>query len=97
MLQNRDPVYQAAQRTHPVRWSDVTRNWTKIARVTLNGGPAGTQSAATANRRTARTRSCDRDDLSRHAEGRLIETGRSHSGSPHGSDVTPIVDPSATV
>lgn len=97
MLQNRDQLYQVAQRTHPARWSGVTRNWTRIARVTLNGGPAGALSAGTAIRRTASAHSCDRDDLSRHAESWLIETGRAHSGPTHGSDVTPIVDPRATV
>jgi DNA replication protein DnaC len=39
-------------------------------------------------------------DLKSHVNGRLIETGRAHlgrSGSPHGSDGSPIVDPRPTV
>lgn len=97
MLQHRDRVYQAAQRTHPARWSGTTRNWTRIARVTLNGGTDGLLSAATAHRQTARTHVCDRDDLSRHTEDRLIEAGRAHSDPTHGSDGAPIVVPRATV
>ena len=97
MLQHRDRVYQAAQRTHPARWSGATRNWTRIARVTLNGGKDGLPSAVTAHRQTARTRVCDRDDLSRPTEDRLIEAGQAHSDPTHGSDGAPIVDPRATV
>lgn len=97
MLQHRDRVYQAAQRTHPARWSGTTRNWTRIARVTLNGGKDGLPSAATAHRQTARTRVCDRDDLSRHTEDRLIEAGHAHSDPTHGSDGAPIVVSRATV
>jgi transposase InsO family protein len=97
MLQHRDRVYQAAQRTHPARWSGTTRNWTRIARVTLNGGKDGLPSAATAHRHTARTRVCDRDDLSRHTEDRLIEAGHAHSDPTHGSDGAPIVVSRATV
>jgi transposase InsO family protein len=97
MLQHRDRVYQAAQRTHPARWSGATRNWTRIARVTLNGGKDGLPSTATAHHQTARTRVCDRDDLSRHTEARLIEAGQAQSGPTHGSDGSPIVVPRATV
>jgi putative transposase len=97
MLQHRDRVYQAAQRTHPARWSGAIRNWTRIARVTLNGGKDGLPSAATAHRPPARTRVCDRDDLSRHTEDRLIEAGQAHSDPTHGSDSAPIVVPRATV
>jgi hypothetical protein len=92
ILHNRDCVYHAAQRTHPLRWSGATRNWTKIARVTLNGGQTGTRSV-----RTASNRSRDGDPgMSRHAAGRLIETGRALPGPTHGSDGPPIVDPRAT-
>ena len=98
ILHNRARVYHAAQRTHPARWSGATRNWTKIARVTLNGVQAGARSVRTANRRMASGRSRDRDpDRSLHGEGRLIETERAHPGPTHGSDVSPIVDPRATV
>ena len=93
ILHNRARVYHAAQRTHPSRWSGATRNWTKIARVTLNGMQPGTRSV-----RTASTRSRDRDPrMSRHAEGRMIETGRALPGPTHGSSVPPIVDPRPTV
>ena len=97
ILDHRDRVYHAAQRTHPSRWSGATRNWTKIARVTLNGVKDGVPSATTEHRRTASGLSHGRD-LERfpQAEGQLIETGRAHSGPTHGSDVTPIVDPRAT-
>ena len=97
MLANRARVYQAAQRTHPARWSGATRNWTRIARVTLNGGKDDLPSAATAHRQTARTRVCDRDDLSRPTEDRLIEAGEAQSDPTHGSDGAPIVVPRATV
>ena len=53
IVHNRARVYHAAQRTHPSRWSGATRNWTKIARVTLNGWKAGARSVRLANRRTA--------------------------------------------
>jgi hypothetical protein len=97
ILANRARVYHAAQRTHPSRWSGATRNWTKIARVTLNGLKEGVPSATTEHRRTASGRSRDRDrERFPQAEGQLIETGRAHPGSTHGSDVTPIVDPRAT-
>jgi putative transposase len=98
ILDNRARVYHAAQRTHPTRWSGATRNWTKIARVTLNGLKEGAPSATTANRRTASERSCDRDPKRfLQAEGWLIETRRAHPGPTHGSDGQPIVDPKATV
>jgi transposase InsO family protein len=98
ILHNRARVYHAAQRTHPSRWSGATRNWTKIARVTLNGVKAGVPSATTEPRRTTSGRSRDRD-LERfpQAEGQLIETGRAHPDPTYGSDVTPTVDPRATV
>jgi putative transposase len=93
ILHHRDRVYHAAQRTHPLRWSGATRNWTKIARVTLNGGQTGTRSV-----RTASNHSRDGDPgMSRHAAGRLIETGRALPGPTHGSDSPPIVDPRAMV
>ncbi len=98
MLHNRDRVYQAAQRTHPARWSGATRNWRRIARVTLNGVKDGTPSTTTEHRHTTSGRSRDRDPgMSRHADGQLIETGRAHSGPTHGSDVMSIVDPRARV
>jgi transposase InsO family protein len=98
ILHNRDRVYHAAQRTHPSRWSGATRNWTRIARVTLNGVNDGARSVRKANRRTVSGRSCDRDpERSPQAEGRLIETGRAHPGPTHGSDGPRIVDPRATV
>jgi len=98
MLQHRDRVYQAAQRTHPARWSGATRNWTRIARVTLNGGKDGLPSATTEPCRTGsghgpghdRTRSLQTAD-------RLITARRAHSGPTHGSDGSPIVVPRATV
>ena len=93
ILDHRDRVYHAAQRTHPSRWSGATRNWTKIARVTLNGGQTGTRFMRTASNRS---RDCD-PGMSRHAEGRLIETGRALPGPAHGSDSPPIVDPRAMV
>jgi len=93
ILHTRDRVYHAAQRTHPLRWSGATRNWTRIERVTLNGMQIGTRSV-----RTASGRSRDRDpERSPHAEGRLIETGGAHPGPTHGSDGPPIVAPRATV
>lgn len=98
MLHNRVRVYQAAQRTHPARWSGATRNWTRIARVTLNGVQDGTPSTTTEHRRTAS--GCSRDrDLERppQVENPLIETGRAHFDPTHGSDGPPIVDPRATV
>ena len=49
ILDNRARVYHAAQRTHPSRWSGTTRNWTKIARVTLNGVKESALSATTEN------------------------------------------------
>ena len=98
ILDHRDRVYHAAQRTHPSRWSGATRNWTKIARVTLNGVKEHAPSVTMAHRRTASSRSRDRDaERSPHAEGRLIETGRAHPGPTHGSDLSPIVDSRATV
>lgn len=98
ILHNRARVYHAAQRTHPSRWSGATRNWTKIARVTLNGVNNGARSVCTANHRMASGRSCDRDpDLSLHGNDRLIETERAHPGPTHGSDVSLIVDPRPTV
>jgi transposase InsO family protein len=96
-LQNRDRVYQAAQRTHPTRWSGTTRNWTKIARVTLNGVKEGAPSSTTENCRTASSRSRHRcPERSLQAEGQLIGTGRAHPGPTPGSDGPPIVDPGAT-
>jgi putative transposase len=92
ILHHRDRVYHAAQRTHPSRWSGATRNWTKIARVTLNGVKEDTRSVRTAS---GRSRDCDREQFPQ-AEGRLIETGRAHFDPTSGSDVTPIVDPRAT-
>jgi transposase InsO family protein len=93
ILDHRARVYHAAQCTHPSRWSGATRNWTRIARVTLNGGQTGTRSV-----RTASNRSRDRDpEGSPQAEGRLIETGRALPGPTHGSDGASIVDPRATV
>jgi hypothetical protein len=59
MLHNRDRVYQAAQHTHPARWSGATSIWTRIARVTLNGVNACTRSTTTEHRRTAS--GCSRD------------------------------------
>jgi transposase InsO family protein len=53
ILHHRTRVYRAAQHTHPSRWSGATRNWARIARVTLNGLKEGERSDATANRRTA--------------------------------------------
>lgn len=97
ILHNRARVYHAAQRTHSSRWSGATRNWARIARVTLNGGNHGARSVRPANRRMASGRAGDRDpDLSLHGEGRLIETERAHPGPTHGADVLPIVDPRAT-
>ena len=93
ILHNRARVYHAAQRTHPSRWSGATRNWTRIARVTLNGKQDDARSVRTANRRTASGRSRDRDpERSPQAD----ETGRAHPGSAHGSDGPPIGDPRAT-
>lgn len=98
ILHNRDRVYQAAHRTHPARWSGATRNWTRIARVTLNGVKDGTPSTTTEHRRTASDCSRDRTrERFPQAENQLIETERAHSGPTHGSDVTSIVDPRATV
>ena len=51
ILHNRDRVYQAAQRTHPSRWSGATRNWTRIACGTLNGLNEGVRSVSMANHR----------------------------------------------
>jgi putative transposase len=98
ILANRARVYHAAQRTHPSRWSGATRNWTKIARVTLNWVKNGVEAATTESRRTANGRSRDpeRERFPR-AEGQRIETGRAHFDPTPGSDVTPIVDPRATV
>lgn len=97
ILHRRDRVYHAAQRTHPTRWSGATRNWTRIARVTLNGIQDGARSVRTANRRTASGRARARDpERSYQVEGRRIETGRVHPGPTHGSDGPPIVDPRAT-
>ena len=97
ILDHRARVYHAAQRTHPSRWSGATRNWTKIARVTLNGVKDGAPSATMESRRTANDRSRDRElEQFSQAEGQLIETGRARSGPTHGSDVTSIVDPRAT-
>lgn len=85
-------MYHAAQRTHPSRWSGATRDWTKIARVTLNGVKEDTRSV-----RTASGHSRDRDpERSPHAEGQRIETGRVHPDPTYGSGVMPIVDPRAT-
>jgi hypothetical protein len=98
ILHNRDRVYHAAQHTHPSRWSGTTRNWTKIACVTLNGVKEHAPSATTERHRMASNRSRDRDpEMPRQAEGRLIETGRAHPSPTHGSDGPPIVDPRATV
>jgi transposase InsO family protein len=98
ILDHRDRVYHAAQRTHPSRWSGGTRNWTKIARVTLNGVKEGVPSATTEHGRTASGHSPGHDlERSPQVEGRLIETGRALPGPTHGLDVTPIVDPRATV
>ena len=98
ILHNRDRVYHAAHHTHPSRWSGATRNWTKIACVTLNGLKTGALSATTERHRMARNRSRDRDpEMPRQVEGRLIETGRAHPGPTHGSDGPPIVVPRATV
>jgi len=97
MLHNRDRVYQVAQRTHPARWSGATRNWTRIARVTLNGVKDRTPSTTTAPRCTASGCSHDRTrERFPQAESQLIEPGRVHSGPTHGSDMTSIVDPRAT-
>jgi transposase InsO family protein len=85
-------VYHAAQRTHPSRWSGATRDWTKIARVTLNGVKEDTRSVRTAS---GRSRDCDREQFPQ-AEGQRIETGRVHPDPTYGSGVMPIVDPSAT-
>ena len=93
ILDHRVRVYHAAQRTHPARWSGATRNWTKIARVTLNGVKEGAPSVRTAS---SRLRDCDREQFPQ-AEGQRIETGRAHFDPTPGSDVTPIVDPRATV
>ena len=51
ILHHRDGVYHAAQRTHPSRWSGATRNWTKIARVTLNDGSSRNRAVAKRDRR----------------------------------------------
>ena len=76
-LHHRARVYHVAPRTHPSRWAGATRNWTRIARVTLNGTQADARSVRTANRRTASGRARARDpERSPQAEGRLIETGR---------------------
>jgi transposase InsO family protein len=92
ILAHRAQVYHAAQCTHPSRWSGATRNWTKIARVTLNGVKEGAPSV-----RTAHGRSCDPErERFPQAEGQRIETGRAHFDPTPGSDVTPIVDPRAT-
>lgn len=93
ILAHRARVYHAAPRTHPSRWSGATRNWTKIARVTLNGVKAGAPSVRTAS---SRLRDDEREQFPQ-AEGQLIETGRAHSGPTHGSGGTPIVDPRTTV
>jgi hypothetical protein len=98
ILANRAQVYHAAQCTHPSRWSGATRNWTKIARVTLNGVKNGVEAATPEPRRTANGRSRDPErDRFPQAEGQLIETGQAHFDPTPGSDVTPIVDPRATV
>ena len=98
ILDQRDHVYHAAPLSPPARWSGATRNWTKIARVTLNGVKEGTPSATTESRRTASGHSPGHDlERSPQAEGQLIETGRAHSGPTHRSDVTSIVDFRATV
>ena len=98
MLHHRDRVYHAAQHTHPARWSGATRNWTRIARVTLTGVKDRTPSTTTAPRCTAsgcsHDRTCERFP---QAESQRIEPGRVHSGPTHGSDMTSIVDPRATV
>ena len=92
ILDHRARVYHAGQRTHPSRWSGATRNWTKIARVTLNGVKEDIRSV-----RTASGHSRDRDpERSPHAEGQRIETGRVHPDPTYGSGVMPIVDPRAT-
>jgi transposase InsO family protein len=97
ILAHRARVYHAAQRTHPLRWSGATRNWTKIARVTLNGVKEGAPSVTTEPRRTASGRSRDRDrEWSPQAEGQLIETGQAHLDPTPGSDGSSIVDPRAT-
>jgi len=97
ILANRARVYHAAQRTHPTRWSGATRNWTKIARVTLNGVKNGVPDATTEPRRTASGRSRDLE-LERfpQAEGQRIETGQAHLDPTPGSDGSSIVDPRAT-
>jgi len=98
ILANRARVYHAAQRTHPTRWSGATRNWTKIARVTLNGGKNGVAAATAAPRHTVNSLSRDPElERSSQAEGQLIETGRTYSGPTHGSDGSPIVVPRVTV
>ena len=98
ILAQRARVYHAAQHTHPSRWSGATRNWTKIAHVTLNGVKNGVEAATTEPRRTANGRSRDPErEWFPQAEGQRIETGRAHFDPTPGSDVTPIVDPRATV
>lgn len=98
ILDHRARVYHAAQRTHPLRWSGATRNWTKIARVTLNGVKNGVPSATIEPRRTANGLSRDGDRKRfPQAEGPLIDTGQAHPDPPPGSDGPLIVDPRATV
>jgi hypothetical protein len=93
ILDHRAQVYHAAQRTHPLRWSGATRNWTKIARVTLNGVKEDTRSVRTAS---GRSRDGDRTQFPQ-SEGQRIETGHAHPDPTYGSGVMPIVDPRATV
>ncbi len=92
ILDHRAQVYHAAQHTHPSRWSGATRDWTKIARVTLNGVKEDTRSVRTASGRSC---DCDREQFPQ-AEVQRIETGRVHPDPTYGSDVTPTVDPRAT-
>jgi len=93
ILAQRVRVYHAAQCTHPLRWSGATRNWTKIARVTLNGVKDDAHAMRMAN-----GRSCDPErERFPQAEGQRTETGRAHFDPTPGSDVTPIVDPRTMV
>lgn len=98
MLQHRDRVSQAAQRTQPARWSSATRNWTRIARVTLNGVKNGVPSTTTEPRHTVNSLARDPElERSSQAEGQRIETGPTHFDPTPGLDGPPIVDPRAMV
>jgi len=53
ILQNREIVYQEAQKRNPSRWSGETRNWKKIESVKLNWLKENESSVITADSRAS--------------------------------------------